>query len=272
MMPPGGTDAARPPDRDADALGPRHAGIRRNAGPGSSRRGAGGARLPPRPDEQEALRQIRHAVNTHRRIPAELIERRAAVRANANAAWIEARAKNDFSIFEPFARRDGPQHARICRCDRLERASLRRDDQPLRAGRDARQPEDAVRRAEGRVDADPRRSPASVRADAHAILRRRYPAEKQREVALSFRSDSATTPIAAGSTPRSTRSRCLSRATMCASRRGTTRTSCGPPSSARSMRPATGSTSRTSTRLHADRVRHRSRRPLRRGRHELRRA
>ena len=37
------------------------------------------------------------------------------------------------------------------------------------------------------IDADPRRSPASVRADAHAILRRRYPAEKQREVALALR-------------------------------------------------------------------------------------
>ena len=58
-------------------------------------------KLPPEADAREAVRQIRHAVETHRRVPAALIERRAAVRAAANAAWIEARAASDFSIFKP---------------------------------------------------------------------------------------------------------------------------------------------------------------------------
>ncbi|GGH23619.1 carboxypeptidase M32 [Alsobacter metallidurans] len=49
----------------------------------------------------EELRQIRRAAELHRRVPAELIERRAAVRAAANAAWIEARARSDFSLFAP---------------------------------------------------------------------------------------------------------------------------------------------------------------------------
>ncbi|MFO1150646.1 MAG: carboxypeptidase M32 [Alsobacter sp.] len=51
---------------------------------------------------REALRQIRHAVEVHRRVPAELVERRAAVRAAANAAWIEARATDDFAHFAPW--------------------------------------------------------------------------------------------------------------------------------------------------------------------------
>lgn len=56
------------------------------------------------PDDlaHEELRQIRHAVEVHRRVPAELVERRAAVRAEANAAWIEARATDDFSLFAPW--------------------------------------------------------------------------------------------------------------------------------------------------------------------------
>ena len=57
--------------------------------------------LPEDGEEREALRQIRHAVDLHRRVPAALIERRAAVRAMANAAWIEARAKSDFALFKP---------------------------------------------------------------------------------------------------------------------------------------------------------------------------
>ena len=58
--------------------------------------------LPPSDLQHEALRQIRVAVETHRRIPAELVERRAAVRAQANAAWIEARATDNFALFAPW--------------------------------------------------------------------------------------------------------------------------------------------------------------------------
>lgn len=60
------------------------------------------APLPADSDAREALRQVRHAVETHRRIPPQLIERRAALRAVSNAAWAEARAKSDFAIFQPF--------------------------------------------------------------------------------------------------------------------------------------------------------------------------
>jgi carboxypeptidase Taq len=44
---------------------------------------------------------VRDAVNFHRRIPARLIRAKAELRPKANATWIEARAKNDFSIFAP---------------------------------------------------------------------------------------------------------------------------------------------------------------------------
>jgi carboxypeptidase Taq len=60
------------------------------------------ASLPPGDLAHEELRQIRHAVEVHRRVPAELVERRASVRAQANAAWIEARATDDFALFSPW--------------------------------------------------------------------------------------------------------------------------------------------------------------------------
>lgn len=49
-----------------------------------------------------AVGQIREAVATHRRIPAELVERRAALQAAAIPAWIDARSRSDFAAFEPF--------------------------------------------------------------------------------------------------------------------------------------------------------------------------
>ncbi|MCB5174515.1 carboxypeptidase M32 [Microvirga lenta] len=45
--------------------------------------------------------QTRHAFEHHRRVPASLIQERAALRTVAQSAWIEARAKSDFSIFAP---------------------------------------------------------------------------------------------------------------------------------------------------------------------------
>jgi carboxypeptidase Taq len=47
------------------------------------------------------VQQTRHAVEHHRRVPASLIQERAALRTVAQAAWIEARSKSDFSIFSP---------------------------------------------------------------------------------------------------------------------------------------------------------------------------
>ncbi|PSC02820.1 carboxypeptidase [Alsobacter soli] len=60
------------------------------------------AGLPPDDDAHEELRQIRQAVSLHRRVPAELVERRAAIRAKANAAWAAARDANDFAAFAPW--------------------------------------------------------------------------------------------------------------------------------------------------------------------------
>ena len=132
------------------------------------------------------MRQIRHAVDMHRRIPAELIERRAAVRADANAAWIEARAKNDFSIFEPCLEE-------TVRNTREYADAIGWSEHPYDALLGLYEPGETLASLQalfgalrGRVDADPRRRAAPAPARGHAILRRRFPVEKQREVALSF--------------------------------------------------------------------------------------
>jgi len=51
--------------------------------------------------DRAAVRQVRDAVDAHRRIPAELVERRARLQAAATQAWIDARARDDFASFEP---------------------------------------------------------------------------------------------------------------------------------------------------------------------------
>ncbi|WP_112662282.1 carboxypeptidase M32 [Microvirga flavescens] len=51
---------------------------------------------------RRAVAQTRAALDHHNRIPAALIQERVALRTTAQAAWIEARAKSDFSIFAPF--------------------------------------------------------------------------------------------------------------------------------------------------------------------------
>src|SRR5918995_1265333 len=52
--------------------------------------------------ERRMVQQTRHAVEHHRRVPASLIQERAALRTVAQAAWIEARSKSDFSTFAPY--------------------------------------------------------------------------------------------------------------------------------------------------------------------------
>jgi carboxypeptidase Taq len=49
-----------------------------------------------------AVRQVREAVDAHRRVPGDLVERRAVLQARAMPAWIDARANDDFVKFEPF--------------------------------------------------------------------------------------------------------------------------------------------------------------------------
>jgi carboxypeptidase Taq len=52
--------------------------------------------------EWRMVQQTRHAVEHHKRVPASLIQERAALRTVAQAAWIEARSKSDFSIFSSY--------------------------------------------------------------------------------------------------------------------------------------------------------------------------
>src|SRR5581483_9579345 len=49
-----------------------------------------------------AVQQARAAVEAHRRMPGELTERRAALQSPAMAAWVEARATDNFASFEPY--------------------------------------------------------------------------------------------------------------------------------------------------------------------------
>jgi carboxypeptidase Taq len=57
--------------------------------------------LPEDSPERRAVEQTAAAIAFHRRIPADLLERKAVQRVVANAAWIEARERSDFSLFEP---------------------------------------------------------------------------------------------------------------------------------------------------------------------------
>lgn len=51
--------------------------------------------------ERRAVAQAAHAIAFHSRIPADLIRRKTELKTVANAAWIEARARSDFSLFRP---------------------------------------------------------------------------------------------------------------------------------------------------------------------------
>ena len=51
--------------------------------------------------ERSMVAQVQQAVTHHRRIPASLTQERAALRTVAQAAWIEARARSDFTLFAP---------------------------------------------------------------------------------------------------------------------------------------------------------------------------
>src|SRR5262245_53197716 len=52
--------------------------------------------------DRTAVAQVREAVEGHRRVPAEIVEKRAALQSTASAAWVEARATDTFAKFEPF--------------------------------------------------------------------------------------------------------------------------------------------------------------------------
>ena len=52
--------------------------------------------------DRRAVTAVRFACDFHRRIPPSLMARRAAARGLANAAWVEARANNNFALFAPY--------------------------------------------------------------------------------------------------------------------------------------------------------------------------
>ena len=56
------------------------------------------------PDDlrHEMVSQVRQALAHHRRVPAELTQRRTALRTVAQSAWVDARAHGDFSRFAPY--------------------------------------------------------------------------------------------------------------------------------------------------------------------------
>jgi carboxypeptidase Taq len=58
--------------------------------------------LPEDAPERRMVAQTRAAFAHHSRIPASLIQERAALRTVAQSAWIEARAKSDFALFAPY--------------------------------------------------------------------------------------------------------------------------------------------------------------------------
>ncbi|MDB5359465.1 MAG: carboxypeptidase [Rhodospirillales bacterium] len=60
------------------------------------------AHLPDDAAERRGIAQTRAGIALHRRIPSALRHRQAELRATAQAAWIEARAKSDFAGFQPY--------------------------------------------------------------------------------------------------------------------------------------------------------------------------
>jgi carboxypeptidase Taq len=64
------------------------------------------ADLPEDHPTRRATAATRAAYDFHRRIPADLVARRAEARGLANAAWVHARATNDFALFAPYLQRN----------------------------------------------------------------------------------------------------------------------------------------------------------------------
>eukprot|EP01037_Dinobryon_pediforme_P002679 gene2679-2718_t len=52
--------------------------------------------------DHRAVTAVREACDFHRRIPQTLVAKRAEARGLANAAWVKARATNDFALFAPY--------------------------------------------------------------------------------------------------------------------------------------------------------------------------
>jgi len=134
---------------------------------------------------RRAVEQTASAIAFHERIPTDLLVRKAAQTAISNAAWIEAREKRNFSIFEPHLKKvvdlareyadavgwdAHPYDALIAIYEPGETyASLRELFAELRPGLKAIL-DQALGRPRPRMD----------------FLRRTFPVDRQRELALSF--------------------------------------------------------------------------------------
>ena len=197
--------------------------------------------------ERRMVEQTRYAIEHHRRVPASLIQERAALRTVAQAAWIEATIEERLFHLRPVPGKDRRAVPRLCRLHRLERASLRRNGVDLRARRDGAR---ASRRCSrncgtGCCRSSMPRGPGLGLApiSCTGTSRRRGSAPS------AWRSprSSDTTSSAGVSTRRCIRSRCRSPATTCASPPVTTGTIFRPPCSAPPTRSGMRSTSRAST-------------------------
>lgn len=69
------------------------------------RRALDAAGTPADEADREALAQVRAAIAIHDRLPAALLRERDEVKASAQAAWAEARARRDFGLFAPWLAR-----------------------------------------------------------------------------------------------------------------------------------------------------------------------
>ena len=96
--------------------------------------------LAPDAAERRMVAQTRQAFEHHRRVPASLIQERAALRTVAQAAWIEARAKSDFSIFAPHLEKTVELARAYADCIGWSEHPYDAHGVDLRAGRNGREP------------------------------------------------------------------------------------------------------------------------------------
>ena len=165
--------------------------------------------------------QVRQAVDHHSRVPAALIQQRAALRTVAQAAWIEARRKSDFSTFRAASRKD----RRAGRANmRIASAGASIPTTPwCRSTNRVKQPR-AFGACSKRCGPDcglfsTTRAPAPSRVRIFSIAT--FPRRINVRSASAWRPHLVMTFRAGGSIPRFIHSRSRSRATTCVSRRVT---------------------------------------------------
>jgi carboxypeptidase Taq len=140
------------------------------------------------PSDAAAVREVeavRRALAFHARTPADLLRRKAELRAAANGAWIEARASNRFDLFEPYL-------ARTVALSREYAAAIGGGGHPYDALIGLYEPGETVAslralfetlRAGIRPLLDRAASAPEPRLD---VLRRSFPAERQRDFARTI--------------------------------------------------------------------------------------